>query len=311
MALCKQCQKLKLDKTTRKKRIYSLGTKAQVFQKQTWCLFCKLVLSVDPYGIIADNTQLEIEWTSNGFTVSQSGPLLVPMNNGNFTPPDPKGFGCIIKGRIDRKMLKNWLSLCENGQGTTAKHANCTPLDPFRTTKAASSTGLKVLRLVDVNRNCVTEFKAASKTTLRYAALSYVQGGVTRPQVNKKDFPKLSKINGLNRKSPLPQTHQDTITVVKRLGLQYVWIDKLCLLSDDKSDTDNGMANMDRVYEGAVITIIAADGKTADAGIASIQKRVRVADQKVTTVMPNRKWGVVRGVYSHIHSNLYMSRGWT
>jgi hypothetical protein len=36
----------------------------------------------------------------------------------------------------------------------------------------------------------------------------------------------------------LPKTFQDAITVARKLGVPYVWIDSLCIIQDDKSVTN-------------------------------------------------------------------------
>ena len=59
----------------------------------------------------------------------------------------------------------------------------------------------------------------------------------------------------------LRQTIQDAITVARKLGLQYLWVDALCIIQDSASEKDEEIAKMDRIYENAQVTICAASAE--------------------------------------------------
>lgn len=42
----------------------------------------------------------------------------------------------------------------------------------------------------------------------------------------------------------LPKTFQDAILVTLHLGMQYIWIDSLCIIQDDALDWDRESARM-------------------------------------------------------------------
>lgn len=65
----------------------------------------------------------------------------------------------------------------------------------------------------------------------------------------------------------LTPTFRDTITIVRRLGLKYVWIDSLCIVQDDGADFAREAARMALVYSQAHIVIAATRGSTGDAGL--------------------------------------------
>jgi hypothetical protein len=60
----------------------------------------------------------------------------------------------------------------------------------------------------------------------------------------------------------LPKTFQDAITVTRRLGYRYLWIDSLCIVQDSHSDWQREAAMMGDYYGQAHLTISAtsADG---------------------------------------------------
>ena len=72
---------------------------------------------------------------------------------------------------------------------------------------------LEVLRLVDIERRCIVEMQ----DLLKYVALSYVWGSVSNFRLTKANRNKLSEVWEM-----LPRTIQDTITIVQRLGAQYL-----------------------------------------------------------------------------------------
>ena len=63
--------------------------------------------------------------------------------------------------------------------------------------------------------------------------------------------------------SMLPQTYQDAIVITRRLGIQYIWIDSLCIIQDDSADWERESSQMASVYGNSFLTIaatFAADG---------------------------------------------------
>jgi hypothetical protein len=53
--------------------------------------------------------------------------------------------------------------------------------------------------------------------------------------------------------------YQDAISITKKLGLQYLWIDSLCIVQDDVHDKRTQIAQMGTIYRNSYLTI-AADG---------------------------------------------------
>ncbi|KAK3950628.1 heterokaryon incompatibility protein-domain-containing protein [Pseudoneurospora amorphoporcata] len=66
--------------------------------------------------------------------------------------------------------------------------------------------------------------------------------------------------------SSLPQTLQDAITVTRRLGQRYLWIDALCIIQDDLADWEVESAQMATVYRNAYLTIAAGTAASSDEG---------------------------------------------
>ncbi len=64
----------------------------------------------------------------------------------------------------------------------------------------------------------------------------------------------------------LPQTFQDAVEIVRRVGVRYLWIDSLCICQDDLEDWARESADMAAVYSNAHLTIAAAHARDSSAG---------------------------------------------
>lgn len=53
----------------------------------------------------------------------------------------------------------------------------------------------------------------------------------------------------------LPNTIRDAILLCAKLKFWYIWIDRLCIIQDDKDDWTNQAAQMSRIYSKATLTI--------------------------------------------------------
>ncbi|KAH8665245.1 heterokaryon incompatibility protein-domain-containing protein [Tricladium varicosporioides] len=92
----------------------------------------------------------------------------------------------------------------------------------------------------------------------RYACLSHrwgKQGAAELLQTERGNYEDyLKKISTQS----LPRTFQDAIVASRRLGLQYLWIDSLCIIQDDNADWREEAAKMGSYYKNAYITIAAS-----------------------------------------------------
>ena len=64
----------------------------------------------------------------------------------------------------------------------------------------------------------------------------------------------------------------DAIEVIKGMGERYLWTDALYILQENTAESLKQISYMDRVYSGAICTIVAAQGATANSGIEGIRQ---------------------------------------
>ncbi|KAF5485138.1 Heterokaryon incompatibility protein 6, OR allele [Colletotrichum siamense] len=97
-----------------------------------------------------------------------------------------------------------------------------------------------------------------------YLALSYCWGpSQTTFKLTKGTFDKM--IKGINE-GRLTKTHQEAINFTRALGLQYIWIDALCIIQGDENDWSFESRRMEQVYGNAALTIVAARSSDACLG---------------------------------------------
>jgi hypothetical protein len=88
----------------------------------------------------------------------------------------------------------------------------------------------------------------------RYIALSHCWG---------KDLPITTTKTTLKERckgipwDDLPPLFQDCMKIAHRLGVNYVWIDALCILQDDRQDWEHESSKMATIYADALVTVAA------------------------------------------------------
>lgn len=106
----------------------------------------------------------------------------------------------------------------------------------------------------------------------QYAALSYVWG--------LKDQPVMALVNSfqeLHNQIPLdrlPQTIRDGFFVARRLGMQHIWVDALCIIQDDLQDREREVGQMQHIFSNAHVTIVAASAASCLDGFLSDSTKV-------------------------------------
>ncbi len=160
--------------------------------------------------------------------------------------------GFIVANTPTSEMLvlpRSWMETC------IQTHETCKPADaidlplPTRLLHIGLQSGDSI-RLVEVPAGCYG----------RYAALSHCWGDrktfTTSPEslsTRKKDI----------RFCELPPTFQNAVTVSRDLGLNYLWIDSLCIIQGDTRDWRSEALKMKDVYSNATL-VISASRSTSD-----------------------------------------------
>lgn len=105
---------------------------------------------------------------------------------------------------------------------------------------------------------------------VRYAALSYCWGSPDDEQIQ---LGRTTDGNFAYRQSrpfpitDLPATIRDAITMTRGCGLEYIWVDSVCIIQENVDDWFTEANRMHEVYANAYFTICAASVDSASAGL--------------------------------------------
>jgi hypothetical protein len=102
--------------------------------------------------------------------------------------------------------------------------------------------------------SCKIKFQVTNRQRGAWVVLSHCWGTsaeYTTTTANLGDHRKAISFEGLPRKV------QDAITVTRKLGYEFLWIDLLCIIQDDHADWVAESAPMHQYYKNAVVTIAA------------------------------------------------------
>ncbi|SPO07383.1 uncharacterized protein DNG_10077 [Cephalotrichum gorgonifer] len=155
---------------------------------------------------------------------------------------------------------KRWISECQSG------HRDCPRANPpFLPT-----------RVVDVGSSGASAadcrlFIPGNAVRAQYVALSHCWGGQIDCVLTKNT---LTRFQDVLPREELAANFQDAIKITRKLGLQYLWIDSLCIIQDDRDDWAAESVKMADVYRNSLVTISAASSPASGHGIIRNSGRV-------------------------------------
>ena len=129
---------------------------------------------------------------------------------------------------------------------------------------------------------------------LSYLALSHCWGASKFLTLTKANYASFCK--GLDI-ALLSKTFQHAISVCRRLGFRYLWIDSLCIIQDSPEDWLRQSVTMQDVYRYAELTIAASSAWDSSEGLFVHQHPLPLSPCLVGTSVQDRK-GLARGLYA-------------
>lgn len=173
--------------------------------------------------------------------------------------------------------------------------------------------------------DCESERLVRAGPGCKFAALSYVWGRSREEdgQHHGDDDNDEEQFQfDLGRRSrPLPRTVRDAMHVVRELSLQYLWVDRYCIRdNDDDSGAAPGgrkhhtIENMDAVYRGAALTIVAASGAHSEHGLPGsrrIHHRLGTYSLDESSSSSEVCYLHVNEAHAEVSELVWSTRGWT
>ncbi|CAO2655586.1 Nn.00g043890.m01.CDS01 [Neocucurbitaria sp. VM-36] len=118
-----------------------------------------------------------------------------------------------------------------------------------------------------------------------YIALSYCWGSTPIPKTTTTNIKKRRQSILL---ATLTKTFQDAIFIARILGIDYIWIDSMCIIQDNDLDWQEQAASMCDIYRQATLTIAAAKGTDGNAGCFSDRLAAEVRPVRLTFNFPEK-----------------------
>ncbi|KAF1972964.1 HET-domain-containing protein, partial [Bimuria novae-zelandiae CBS 107.79] len=209
------------------------------------------------------------------------------------------------------KQTAAWLLACNTLHGPS-----CVPL-PIPSTSPSSIPRW----LIDTHTHCIVPGVSAH----RYLALSYVWPESRASSSDSSAPPPrtllLSSTSTSTFQVPgflvkeevlesIPAVIRHAMAFTRGLGERYLWVDRLCIVQDEGGDggTVSQVGMMDRIYNGAWLTVIAAGGDAMYEEAVTIYGTRKVRRQKMSE---EDVVSVMRARYVMLGRSRWATRGWT
>lgn len=145
--------------------------------------------------------------------------------------------------------MRNWIRECSN------EHDFC----------SAPSAKPLPTRLVDVGlANGKMRLIETSGESGLYVALSHCWG---KEQIITTTKASLARLKDGIKFEECSETFYQAIQLTRRLEMNYIWIDSLCIVQDDKEDWAREASKMASFYENAVLTVAATSSSSGNGGL--------------------------------------------
>ncbi|KAI0855223.1 hypothetical protein F4860DRAFT_507647 [Xylaria cubensis] len=189
-------------------------------------------------------------------------------------------------------LLKEWIRVCDSTHKTCIEDVKPAPTMPTRLVEVGYPPRL-------VKSGCIKPSP--------YVALSHCWGKTEILCTTNENITQL--MESINFSS-LPKTFRDAIQVTRGIGIEYIWIDSLCIIQDDKNDWEHESAQMGKVFSFAYCTIGASSSRSSVEGF--LDKRCSRSCVQLKTT-GNRTLYVCQNI-DNFHLDVELgelnSRGW-
>ncbi|KAJ8132042.1 hypothetical protein O1611_g1579 [Lasiodiplodia mahajangana] len=225
----------------------------------------------------------------------------------SFRPGIPFGLGTNSEGTFRR--AKRWLDQCVANHDCRQKHFDRRPK-----------------RLLNIRGDQI-HLVETDDTEYKYVCLSHRWGGPEHRRLASTAITVQRHMNGIKWED-VPKTFQDAVTICRRLKVDYLWIDTLCILQEcpgltetqieeTKEDFVKENLAMASIYSGSYFTISADISKHMDSGIFTSPDPRRQSNPLCHGFTVKNDNGQTSNVYATVsyqhsqHRTNLETRGWT
>ncbi|KAL2844584.1 heterokaryon incompatibility protein-domain-containing protein [Aspergillus pseudoustus] len=212
-----------------------------------------------------------------------------------------------LKPRVDLGQCKEWFEMC------CGRHEECRQK---KMGEGSASSPNPFFKLIDVAKRAVVIL--GNEGAHRYATLSYVCGAaytlcVLQGSVGWKEDNEGTWRHPLP--TELPNTIEDALRVTARIGLQYLWVDSICIAQDNRDEKQAQILAMYDIYANAEICIIAASGTDSTHGLPGVRESRKLAGSVAGVSLQSGQSTVIGARPPALHETLkeylWIRRAWT
>lgn len=220
-------------------------------------------------------------------------PKLAVFNKNDIMPD-------ITKVEVNWARLRGWYTEISSTASKTSQSSSA----PTDKNSSISDTLPKGFCLINVSEACLIETDGVQVPG--YAALSYVWGRSDEEIITTtKNFESL-KLPGRFRKKDVPSLFRDAFEVCSQLGLDYLWIDRICVVQDEEKRKSAQLEAMGRIYSQARLTVVSSEPHFINQGLPGVSQPrtspiyLEVGDK---VLMPR--------IHQSLYNSTWTTRGWT
>ena len=160
-------------------------------------------------------------------------------------------------------LVQSWLNDCLNKHSICNEHRATTEFQPTRILDLSGIKSRGQANLVDTTKTAINS---------TYATLSHCWGGTLHARLLKQN---VTEFEQEIRISKLPTVYREAIDIALQLGVQYLWIDSLCIMQDDEADWLRESSRMFDIYRNAMFNI-GATGATDGNGHCFVDRNINL-----------------------------------
>ena len=213
----------------------------------------------------------------------------------------PLDFGVALpEGPIDTSRIRRWIEYCDNF------HEKCRLY-----LHGAPRSDVMPAFLIDVKQLCIAP---CSSTQTKYATLSYVWGQVTGTlesrSSNLQNLCRHGSLSSEDSVALIPRTIGDAIKLCQLIGIDFLWVDRLCIVQDDENMVHDQIGVMGEIFKNSYLTIICADGGDVNYGLPGVDDTSRKYEPNLTLRFSSSiQFSVLK--YKESETSPYHQRAWT
>ena len=160
--------------------------------------------------------------------------------------------------------MKDWIRTClDRHSGCWSQYLNFAKL-----TSDKDSLPTRVIGIGNLSAPVKPHLEEYSRAKGPYIALSHRWGSSKVVRTIKNTLEEHKKQIPWNKMS---KTFQDAIDIARKVDVQYLWIDSLCIIQDDYQDWDRESPKMGYIYMNSILNVAAVSAGNGEGGCLTVQ----------------------------------------